>query len=560
MAALLPALAIAGPLDVFHASLQSSISSATAMLQSKAIIWLSSFVLMQFLITNIGLLKSGADMEAIIGKFMGSMLWFGFCFYVMSNGADFIASVSKGFFTTAGDLAGSGGFDAGSIIDSGCTLAGNLLTAINKASGITDLFMPAVVGVLLGAVILATAALIAFKVFLVKIEVMIIIMMAPLSFSFLGLNALKDQGIAPFKALISLLYRVLLLALILKTMDGMSESLQTVIGSITADSINGIWGSVFAAVIGYVLLAFLVFKSDSIASSLASGSTNLGTADVASAAAMGAATGAAVVAGGSALASALKGPLQMSDVIKNMVGGGGSSIANASARGIGSTPSPAPARGASMSTSGGAPAPASGGAPVRPASAGTSGASGVVPSGGTSGASAIGNPSGAPSRNAAPGDGAAAPSRSAESASAALSGEPESGAVAVPQSGSSAPARPDSGTSGQSDAGTLPESGSGGSNPFPDAPTRAESGALGAASALGGAPKRDDKSTVESGLNAGIGAASPAEQKIDQLSEAMARMSAPKKPSVSERLGTLGKHIEQEKAATHVSINTHHSD
>ena len=81
-----PLVASAGATDLLDASLKGSITGAMAGLQSTAILWLSSFMLIQFLITNFGLLKSGADIEAVYGKFLGSLLWFGFCFYVMAKG------------------------------------------------------------------------------------------------------------------------------------------------------------------------------------------------------------------------------------------------------------------------------------------------------------------------------------------------------------------------------------------------------------------------------------------------------------------------------------------
>lgn len=332
----LPAAAHAGPIDLLDTGLREAINGGVAVLQTTAIKWLSAFILLQFLMTNIGLLKSGADIEAVFGKLMGSLVWFGVCFYIISNGTDFIDKVSKGFFQTAGDISGAGQFNAAYIIDQGAVLAGNLLGKINQASGITDLFLPAILGGLLGCVIIATSALIAFKVFLIKIEAMLVIMISPLSFSFLGLNALKDQGIAPFKSLISLLYRTLLLALILKTMGGISDNLVKVINSITTDSIDGIWSVLFAAVIAYALLGYIAYRSDSIASNIASGGTSMGTADVGIGAAAGGAAG-GVIGGaiGAMAGGAAKIGQPMSDVIKNMMGAGGGSMANESRSGIG---------------------------------------------------------------------------------------------------------------------------------------------------------------------------------------------------------------------------------
>ena len=329
-----PAIAQAGAFDILDTTLKSGVKDVTNTLQTVAIIWLSSFVLIQMFVTNFGLLKSGADIEAIYGKLIGSLMWFVFCFYVLQNGAGFIESVSKGFFVTAAGISGVGGFNPGLIIDQGATLAANLVGKINDATSITSGLLPALIGGLLGVTILATAALIAFKVFLINIETMLIVMIAPMSFSFLGLNALKDQGIAPFKSLISLIYRILILVILVKTMGSMTDNLSNIISQINDDSIDGIWSTLFAAVMGYVLLAFLVVKSDSIAANLASGTTNLGTADVASAAAMGAAAGAAVVAGGAATgAAATKVPQSMAGFMSNLSGGG--SLSNASGRGSG---------------------------------------------------------------------------------------------------------------------------------------------------------------------------------------------------------------------------------
>ena len=172
---------------------------------------------------------------------------------------------------------------------------------------------------------------------MLTLELGLIVLLAPLSFSFLGLNALKDQGIAPFKSLISLVYRIILLGIIFSAFN-------EVVG-VAGDKFNDIdWGLLadwgkslnifFSTLSAFPVLAYLVYKSDEIASSLAGGSTSMGTADVASAAAMGAAAGAVVASGGAAAAGAASKPAQsMADFMKNM--GGGGSVSNASGRGLG---------------------------------------------------------------------------------------------------------------------------------------------------------------------------------------------------------------------------------
>ena len=67
------ATAASGVLGTVESHLDSSISNVVGKLQELSILWLSSFVLLQFLITNLGLLKSGADLEAIWAKLLGSL-------------------------------------------------------------------------------------------------------------------------------------------------------------------------------------------------------------------------------------------------------------------------------------------------------------------------------------------------------------------------------------------------------------------------------------------------------------------------------------------------------
>ncbi len=365
--------------EIVNTAVRSAIASNVAAIQTIAIQVLSSLVLAQFLVTFLGALKSGADLDAVWGKLLGSLLWFGFCFYVMSNGADFIGKVGQQFIDLGGAIAGAGNFSAGYILEWGVHLAGSLLSAVDNAKGggvlaLLD-FLPSLLAGVCALVILATAALIAFKVFLVKIEIAVVVMMSPLSFSLLGLNALRDQGIAPFKSLLSMIYRIILLAIICKSMATTGENVLAVLNKIGSGSLAEIWDPIFAALFGYVLLGFLAFKSDSIAASISSGATNLGTADVASAAAMGGALGAAMATMGAAGAGAASGASKsMSDVIAGMSGGAGS-ISNAGGSGWGgglvpSSPSESPRSSLSGPRSGAPVGPAfatnKAGAPIGP--------------------------------------------------------------------------------------------------------------------------------------------------------------------------------------------------
>ena len=333
-----PVLASAGALDDLKGVLDSSIAAVTSDLQKMAIIWLASFATIQMVVTNYGLLKSGTDIEGVIGKLIGSLLWFCFCIYVVLNGAELLDRVSDDFFRIAGGISGASEFSAGAIISSGANSAGKVLATLNQASEIANMFLVAIISAVIALLVIATAAFIGFKVFLLQIETALMVMIAPLSFSLLGLNALKDQGIAPFKSLVSLLYRIILLAILVKSMSTISKYLDTFVGTINSGNISDQWGAIFSVAAVYVLIGFLVYKSDSIAASLSSGSTNLGTADVAGAAALGAAIGAAGASGSSAIAGgAAKGGGLMSDFMSRM---GAGSIKNASQQGIGTVAKP----------------------------------------------------------------------------------------------------------------------------------------------------------------------------------------------------------------------------
>jgi type IV secretion system protein TrbL len=187
--------------------------------------------------------------------------------------------------------------------------------------------------------VLAVGMYFAFKIFMLQLELGLIAMLSPLSFSFLGLNTLKDQGIAPFKGLLSLAYRVILLTVILAAFNQVSDIVSGKLSEITVDTfkssgIGEVADIMLSALASYMLLAYLTFKSDAIAATLANGSTSMGAGDVAQAAAAGAAVGAAVATGGAALAgSAGKAPTAMSSFMDKLMGRG--SVSNASSMGSG---------------------------------------------------------------------------------------------------------------------------------------------------------------------------------------------------------------------------------
>lgn len=499
---------VSAPLNSVNQSLDLAVKDTTVKLQNIAVKWLSAFILLQFFITNFVALKSGGEIDSVFYKFIGSIAWFSICFIIMDNGAQFLSDVSGGFFTTAAEIAGGGGnFDTADILDKGAYTANSLITNVTNAASFVSLIPAVVIAGLLSIVIMGVAAVIAFKLFIIKIEVMLLVMMAPLSFAFLGLNTMKDQGIAPFKSLISLMYRIILLAVIMSAMDSVGKNLHTVIASVDSTSfVSGMWQSLFGAVVAFALLGYLAYKSDAMAANLSSGSTSLGTSDVASSAALGAAVGAAIATGGVASAgAAASGGKSMSDVMKSMMGGSGGGASDASggrgAGGSGPVGQP-PAKPANMSTSG-AWGSSSGGAPRLPETDGVS--SGPSPAE----IAAVGST----------GAGNTAPANSAAGGGAPM--QSESGSGAGGSSSGGAPVQDTAKPNGSSPAETAAGGGNAGS---------------GATAGIGGTG-----STLEANLG----------KLVDQMSQ----QNAPKKPGLKDHLSNVNQQAIHERANVSVSIN-----
>lgn len=288
---------------------------ATNLLLTQATAWLGAFIGIQFVITNLLLLKSGADIEAIIGKLIGSLAWFGFCFYVLQNGPEFILNVGNQFFGMLGvSLPSPGGIMMATI--------GLVSTLAVLAAGV-DYANHTVAQLVLYVLIFVFFVGMGFavKIFLLQLELGLVVMLSPLSFSFLGLAALKEQGIAPFKALISLGYRILVITIILSAYTQVFNAFVTTLrGFDTIAIITGGVGLFFKTIMSafgaYCMLGYLLYKSDAIAASIAGGHTSMGSGDGAGAAAMGGAVGGAMGAGAAGLAKA---PTLMSDAISSMM-------------------------------------------------------------------------------------------------------------------------------------------------------------------------------------------------------------------------------------------------
>lgn len=464
-----PAQAASPDITIANTTLAALSNVANATILPQALIWLGSFMALQFVITQIGQLKSGAEIEAIFGKLIGSLMWFSVCIYILNNGPEFIHSVGTGILAK---YTPPGIFSPGYIIAatlSICTIIlGGIVVLGTSIAGVGNSSIAMVLVYALFTVF-GVGMYMAIKIFMLTLELGLIVMLSPLSFSFLGLNALKDQGIAPFKSLISLVYRIILLGIICSAFAKVLIVMQENLMALSWKNILDIGSSVsivLSALCAFPMLAYLAYKSDSIAASLAGGSTSMGPGDVAGAAAAGAAAGALAAGAPAAMANGGK---SMGDVIKNMLSKG--SISDASTgKGVGGATTPiSPAPVANMSTA----------KPVSPT-----------------------NDNGVPMQNTAKPDG---PSPAEMAAGGGGAGDTSS------SSGDSAP------TPAQTAAGS------------------------GATAAIGGAGNK-------------------LEETLAQLAGHLEKQGAQRKTSFGDRLEKANQHVAQEKAATSVSISTHHSD
>lgn len=364
------AAAAATPEPEAMAIVQEALKAATdgifIDLQTWAVRILSMFMLVQFTLTNVNLLLRGDELSQVWAKFLGSLLWFGICFYLMEAGAPFMQSVAGFFYGKAGAIAG-GSFTPGYALNFGLALTNNLLVALDNSQSILDSLNP-FPSIMLGIVsvaILVVSALIAFKIFMLIAETSIVIAVSPLSFALLGLNALKDQGLAPLKYLIAMAYRAIILGAVIACMSKLGVHINKVFDSLPSLTSTGVWTPIWASVLGYSLLGLFAVKADSIAAMLASGSSQMSTGDAAAVGAAAAAVGGAAAQGvlgspnaarevagvvgaaGGAARSAV------SESMKNLPGRGGDSMSNALGKSVGDAPNNPPQPLASKMINGG---------------------------------------------------------------------------------------------------------------------------------------------------------------------------------------------------------------
>jgi type IV secretion system protein TrbL len=338
------ALAYDTPVALVGTTVASSMKTISNELQTLAIRLLFSFLVLQWVIDGYGMLGTDTDISSLLGKAAKAFVWAMFCLWLLDSSSSgdgqtnlghFMRTFVDYFLKKASEWAGSSGgsFDAVDILEIGLVAYGKITIAVVKttATNVVNLaaavavpgltFITALMVFTTSAVIIACCAYIALKVFMVKLQVAIFICMSPLSVAMLGLKGLREQGFAPLKAILGLVYRIIILAAIVSTMKTVADSFAGIIDEQAIGIAADIWTPILGGMFGFILLAFLTHKADELASSLASGSITMGSGDIASSIATGVAAG---MAGGAALSAmqAAAGGQGLLSALSGMGGGG----------------------------------------------------------------------------------------------------------------------------------------------------------------------------------------------------------------------------------------------
>ena len=283
------------------------------------------FLLVQFIWTNWHHFFEDSDVSKVMMKLFSGLFWAGICLYIFDEGADFIKGVASWILNLAANLSGST-FDPIYPVETGIRIATKMMQAVDKTQGILGSLniFPALLMALIALVILAASAIIAFRILMIFIETKIVIAFSPIAFALLGLNALRDQGFTPFKYLVSMAYRALLMGAIVATMAKFGDSIISMLSTLPASSDPSIWGPLFVAAIGFTLLAGIAWNSNAIAASLASGSSAMTSSDMGGPAAIaGAIAGAGIAMGAQsvgAASGATTGVRSMADFMRSLNG------------------------------------------------------------------------------------------------------------------------------------------------------------------------------------------------------------------------------------------------
>lgn len=287
------------------------------------------------------------DAKDYLGKGVMLIMWFGISIGMIEH-VDFMAHLFKKYASLAGDISGvsAGDFTPWGVVRKGKSVVDATHAGIAAKLGgnwwaFGTNFLAAGALLICDVIVIVAFMILGLSLFVVNVEFWLIFAVTPLALALIPLSAMRDQGIAPLKGLLSVGLRVLILGVIIAVAQSLSD---TLIAAISANGIPGDpeSGSVLSRMMEYhagmLGCAAMAIYSGKIASAIASGSATFTGSDAMAA-------GGAMVAGGAAMYA-------------GAAAVGGAALSGASgAKGLASAASNALSKGASnpfVSPSGGA--------------------------------------------------------------------------------------------------------------------------------------------------------------------------------------------------------------
>lgn len=333
------------PTELVGGSMDAALKQITATLERAMISIIFALSLLQMTASGVKQMASG-EMDKTFWNVGMNVTWTGIALWLLagaanpiepsvSNLGDLLYRMQHWVMSVVSAMTGSVEFSAGAIFAIGLQAYGTINLAVaktmstNAVNVLAALFVPgvsfmtALMTFFIAVVVMLSCAYLAVKVFITKIEFAILVAIAPLNAALLVFAPTREQGWAPFKGALALVYRVLILggtvAAIGVVAQTLSDYVQGQAWGIAAD----VWTPLLSGAFAFALLAFVAHKSDTIASSMASGTSNLSSGDLAGSVAAGVAagmTGAAALGAAAAATKSGTGVKAMSDVMKNLTG------------------------------------------------------------------------------------------------------------------------------------------------------------------------------------------------------------------------------------------------
>lgn len=320
------AVADAPSIDTVMHNFETASNSVSQRLVTTAKRTAVAALLLQWLLSYWKDVVGGSEIPAMLGKMVGMMMWCGASIWMIDN-IDLMNVLYKQYLALAGEISGlQSGFSPLSIVRKGQDVVTATHTAMANRAGaswlaIGENVLAAGSLIVTDVVILGAFFVLALSLFMVSVEFSMIMAITPLSLALIPLSALRDQGIAPLKGLLSVGLRVLILGVVMAVAQSLSD---TVIASLNNNGLQGseggtILGRMFEYLAGIMGCAVMSIYSGKIAAAIASGSASFSGADLVSGAS-------AVKDGASAVKASGKGLLETAQSAGSKVGGAASGL------------------------------------------------------------------------------------------------------------------------------------------------------------------------------------------------------------------------------------------